>query len=438
MSFLIILTGIIVLLLLIIHLEVNAFLALIVVAIGVGIGMGMPFTEVMGSVKDGVGGTLGYLALVLGFGAMLGGLLSNSGAAKQIADYLINSFGEHRTQWAMVLTGFIIGIPLFYSVAFVMMIPLIFSVVNSTKLPLLYVAVPMIAALSVTHGFLPPHPAPTAISVIYEADITLTFLYGFIIAIPTIIIAGPFFAKTLKGIKASIPEKLLKTENVVPERLPSMGISMLTALMPVILMGMSAIAKLTLVETSILYQALTFIGEPVIALLLSLLIGMYTLGIGVGLSMKKVSTILADSAKGIAMIMLIIGAGGAFKQVLIDSGISDEIVAALQTTDFSPLFLAWLIAAALRITLGSATVAALTAAGIASPLIANSTVSPELLVLATGAGSLTFSQVNDTGFWLFKEYFNLSIWDTFRSWTMMETIVSIIGLIGCLALSYVV
>lgn len=433
MPFLVIAIGIAVLLLLIVRLKIPAFIALIIVAIGVGLAQGMSASSVLQSIQTGTGGTLGYLALVLGFGAMLGGILADTGAAQQITGRLVSLFGTSHIQWAMVLTGFIVGIPMFYSVGFVMLIPLVFAIAKSSKLPILYLAIPMVAALSVTHGFLPPHPAPTTLAIIYGADMSITFLYGLILAVPTIIIAGPVFGSTLKGMVTEIPTHLFDVKEV-DDATPSFFNSLGTALIPVLLMALAAILKLNLSEDHYLLPMISFFGEPVMALLIALLIATYTLGVGQGASMQSISNIYLHSVKGIAMILLIIGAGGGFKQILIDSGTSQSIIQALQGTDVSPIVLAWSIAAALRIALGSATVAALTAAGIASPLIATTQVSPEILVLATGAGSLTFSQVNDTGFWMFKEYFNLSIWQTFKTWTFMETLVSLIGLAGCLLL----
>ena len=439
MPLIIILVGIIALLLLIIRFKLNAFIALIIVAIGVGLAVGMPFDTVMSSVKKGVGGTLGYLALIIGFGAMLGGLIAESGAAHQITDRLISLFGEKHIQWALMLTGFIVGIPIFYTVGFVMLVPLVFAVGKTTRLPLLYLAIPMVAALSVTHGFLPPHPAPTTLAVdFYHADINKTLLYGLILAIPTVIIAGPIFARTLKNIKTDVPENLFQQKEIPVSERPSFGVSILTALSPVILMAAAGIVKLTMAADSYAYKFFSFVGEPVMALLLSLLFGILALGVFRGQKMSDVSITLTTAVKGVAMIMLIIGGGGAFKQVLIDSGTGEYLREMMSGTDISPIILAWSIAAVLRISLGSATVAAMTAAGIVAPIVAGAAVSPELLVLATGAGSLTFSQVNDTGFWLFKEYFNLSIADTFRSWTAMETLVSFLGLGGCLLLSYIV
>jgi gluconate transporter len=433
MPILIVVIGVAVLLLLVMRFKIHAFIALILVALGVGLAQGMLPTEVLKSIQNGVGGTLGYLALVLGFGAMLGGLIAQSGAAQKITQRLVERFGKRNIQWALMLSGFIVGIPLFYTVGFIMLVPLIFSVAIVTGLPLLYLAIPMVASLSVTHGFLPPHPAPTEIARTYGADMGLTMIYGLIIGIPTVIIAGVLFGRVFKNVELPVPKNY--TFKPLPEeQLPSFGISIITALMPVFLMAMGTLAKLYMPEGTSTYKWMAFIGEPVTALLISLLIAIFTLGIFRGRSFQDVADIFSGSVKDIAMVMLIIGGGGALKQVLIDSGISNYIVDILSGKDISPLVLAWLIAASLRIALGSATVAALTAAGIALPLIGQSDVNPELLVLATGAGSLTCSQVNDTGFWLFKEYFELSIVDTFKSWTLMETIVSVCGLAGCLIL----
>ncbi len=435
MPIIIVLLSVIALLTLIMYFRFNTFIALILVALGVGVAQGMEITAVIDSIKSGVRGTLGYLALVLGFGAMLGALIAESGAAHRITQVLIAQFGLKYIQLAAIIAGFIVGIPIFYNVGFIMLIPIIFAIAASTKLPLLYVGIPMISALSVTHGFLPPHPAPTAIADIYGADMSLTLLYGIIIAIPTVLIAGLAFGRTFKEFHTPFPKDIIDIK--VPDQLPSFGISVFTALLPVLLMAAAAISKLYLDSISLLSKILSFLGDPIIALLIAVLFAIYTLGYGLGKPMEEIMDKLSQSVKAIAMIMLIIAGGGAFKQVLIDSGISNYIIKAFEGIAISPLLLAWLIAAALRIALGSATVAALTAAGIAAPLIGTTDVNAELLVLATGAGSLTCSQVNDTGFWMFKEYFNLTIGQTLRSWTVMETIVSLVGLVGCLLLNQV-
>jgi Gnt-I system high-affinity gluconate transporter len=435
MPLLIVCLGVALLLLLMIGFKLNGFLSLILVALTVGVLEGMPITSVVKSIQNGVGGTLGYLALVLGFGAMLGKLMAESGGAQRIATTLINKFGKKRVQWAIVVTGFIIGIALFYEVGFVLMIPLVFTVAASAEIPLLYIGIPMAAALSVTHGFLPPHPGPTAIAVVYKADIGITLLYGILIAIPTVIVAGPLFTKFVRNQNKEIPKHLFNPTVFKDEEMPSFFTSIFTALAPVILMALSAVANLTLPKTSSVKAFLNFIGDPVIALLISVIIAIFTFGLNRGKKMPEVMKTISDSIASIAMILLIIGGGGAFKQVLIDSGVGKYIAQIMQGTNLSPLFLAWLVAAILRISLGSATVAAMTTAGIVAPLIGATNVNPELLVLATGAGSLIFSHVNDPGFWIFKEYFNLSIAETISTWSVMETIISVMGLVGVLVLS---
>jgi Gnt-I system high-affinity gluconate transporter len=434
MPILITFIGILILLILIIQFKVNTFLSLVMVTIGIGLAQGMGIETILKSMQSGVGSTLGELIFILGFGAMLGGLIAESGAAQQITDNLMKMFGKKNIHWALVFSGFIIGIPMFYTVAFVMIVPLIFAIASTTRLPILYLAVPMTSALSVTHGFLPPHPAPTAIAIIYKADIGLTLLYGLMIAIPVMIIAGPLFGRIFRNFHTQIPQGVQEYKSIPENERPSLLSSLYTALLPVLLIAVAAISQNTLTKESMLNQSLQFIGQPIIALLIALVVGILVLGVAKGKKMDDLGKIFSNATKDIAMILLIIGAGGALKQVLVDSGISNYIVASFEGSDISPLVLAWGVAAALRISLGSATVAALTAAGIVSPLISQGLVSPELLVLATGAGSLTCSQVNDTGFWLFKEYFNLTIWETFKSWTLMETIVSVLGLTGCLVL----
>ncbi len=435
MPLLIILGGIALLLSLILVFRFHAFIALILVALAVGISLGMPLPSVIKAIQNGVGGTLGGIALILGFGAMLGAVIAESGAAQRITDYLVDLFGPRWIQPALMLTGFIIGIPMFYTVAFIMLIPIIFSIAIRTKLPLLYVAIPMISALSVTHGFLPPHPAPTAIAELYGADLNLTLIYGLYLAVPTILIAGWWFGSTLRRFETPAPPELFKNERLPEDQLPAFGMSIFVALLPVLLMALGAYAKFQFPEGSTAYNVLVFIGNSNMALLIAVLAGVYLLALRNGRQMKDVMQSLGDAVKPIAIIMLIIAAGGAFKQVLVDSDAKEYIQQVSGSWNISPIFLAWLIAALLRVSLGSATVAAMTAGGIvAATLGGNEAVRPEILVLATGAGSLTASHVNDTGFWLFKEYFNLSIVQTLKTWTVMETIVSIGGLIGCFIL----
>ena len=435
MPFLSVAIGVALLLLLMIRFKLNGFIALILVALAVALLLGMPIDKVIASAEQGVGNTLGKLALIIGFGAMLGKLLADCGGAQRIASTLIEKSGRQYIQWAVVLTGFIVGFALFYEVGFVLLLPLVFTIAASARIPVLYIGVPMAAALSVTHGFLPPHPGPTAIALIFHADMGKTLLLGTILAIPTVILAGPIFARFLKGIDKPIPEGLFNPRTFTEKEMPSFAVSVWTALVPVILMAVRALAEMLLPRSHALLVYAEFIGDPVMATLIAVLIAIFTFGLNRGRSIDEVMSSIADSVKIIAMILLIIGGGGAFMQVLVDSGVDRHIASIMHGSGVSPILLAWSIAAFLRIALGSATVAAITAGGIVAPLIATTGTSPELMVLAVGSGSLIFSHVNDPGFWMFKEYFNLSIMETVKSWSALETIISVCGLVGCLLLN---
>lgn len=429
----IVIAGIILLFILIAYFRLNAFIAFVIVSLLVGVAEGMDFLTVSKSIQTGIGNTLGYLILILGLGAMLGKLVADSGAAQRITTQLVEKFGKKNIQWAVVLTGFIVGIPMFYTVGFVILIPLVFTVAAATGLPLIYVGLPMLASLSVTHGYLPPHPAPTGIAVLFNADIGKTLLYGIIVAIPAIIVAGPLFSRTIKNIEATPLKEFLNPTVLTDDEMPSTMTSIFSALLPVILIGIQSVVALILPEENIIRKITDILGDPVIAMLISVLVAIYTLGIARGKKMKEVMDSVASAVSGITMVLLIIAGAGALKQVLIDSGVSEYIGDMLKGSTISPLVLAWLIATVIRVCVGSATVAGLTAAGIAMPLVGNG-VSPELMVLAIGSGSLMLSHVNDGGFWLYKEYFNLSIKDTLRTWTVMETTVGVMGLIGVLIL----
>ena len=428
LTFLAILT----LVVLVAYIQLDTFISFILVAIGLGIATKMTIPAIGKAIQTGIGGTLGDLILIIGFGAMLGKLVAESGAAQRITDAIIKVFGEKYLQWGLALAGFIIGIPLFYNAGFIIVIPLIFSIAASAKLPLLYVGITMLSALSVAHGYLPPHPSPAAIALQLKADVGQTLIYGIIIAIPAIAIAGPIFGRTLKKYKPQIDGNLFVIKDIPKEKQPTLGVSLLVALMPVFLLTFSSFAKKYLPDN----QIVTLISEPYIGMLISLLLAMYLLGIKQGNSIKKISKQLEEAFKSSAGILLIIAGAGALKQILKDSGTSDYIGLQLQGFDINPLILGWAIAGVLRICVGSATVAGLTAVGILAPLIQSQTgIKPELMVLSIGAGSLMFSHLNDGGFWLFKEYFNLSIKDTLKTWTVMETIVSVVGLIGVLILN---
>lgn len=415
--------------------KVQPFLAFLLVSLAVGFALGLPPARLMAALYQGLGDALGSVVVVIVLGAMLGKLVADSGAAQQIATVMLEAFGLKYIQWTLMVTGLIIGVPLFYNVGFVLVVPLIFSVAYKYRLPAVYVGLPMLASLSVLHGFLPPHPAPTALVAQFHASLGLTFVYGLVIAVPAIILAGPLYARTLRGI-VSVPLAGFVTEALPAAALPGRLNSFVSSLLPVLLLGLALGLQTVLPANGPLAPLLVLLAEPAVALLLSVLVATASLGLARGRSLAAVMDGYGLAIKDIAAILLIIAGAGALKQVLVASGASQEIAASLRGTGLPPLVLGWLLAALIRVCLGSATIAGLTAAGVMLPLLAHSPVNPNLLVLAIGAGSLAASHVNDAGFWLFKEYFNLSVKDTLRSWTMMETIVAVVGLAGVLMLDW--
>lgn len=414
--------------------KLSPFLSLLIVAIISGLLLGMEPAALLASIEKGVGSTLGGLALIVCLGAVLGKILEISGAAEQISGTLINGFGEKNIQWAVLLTGFLIGIPLYYNAGFVILVPLVFSIARRTRLPLLYIVMPMAASLSTTHCFLPPHPGPVVLVNAFHADMGKTLMYGLIIAIPAVIIAGPLLGRVLKNVKAGSYDLFGDTDPEAQKHLPSTLSSFSIALMPVVLISLSVIAGLTLEKEHLLRRFLSFTGDSTIALLLAVMAAVYFFGLRMKKSMSQVMQWSSDAISGIAVILLTITAGGVFKQVLIDSGTGNYISSFSSTLQMPPILFAWILTALLRVTMGSATVAGLTAAGIVSPLVAAGNVSPELMVLAVGAGSVFGSHINDSGFWMYKEFFRLTLKQTFLSWTVMETLISVIGLIGILIL----
>lgn len=437
MTLLIVLLAIIGLVVLITVFKLNPFLSFLVVAIAAGIFLGLPLDVVVKSVEKGIGDMIGSILIIICLGAMLGKLVAESGAAQQIASAMMKAFGVKYIQWALMITGFIIGIPLFYGIGFILMVPLIFSVVYQYKLPAVYVGLPMLAALSVTHGFLPPHPSPTALVTQFGGSMGLTLCYGMLIAIPTLIIAGPFFSRTLKSIVAK-PLETFKPSELPEDKLPGTFNSFVTALLPVILLMLTTALTFFVSGNEHLEKGVAFIGNASVVMMIALAVATFSLGIYQGKSMGFLMNIYTDAVKDVAMILLVIAGAGALKQVLTDSGVSEVIAASLQSWEMNPLILGWVVAAIIRVAVGSATVAGLTAAGIIAPLIIRENVDPNLMTLSIGAGSLVLSHVNDSGFWLYKEYFNLSLKDTFRSWTVMETLVAVIGLVGVLLLDIIV
>ncbi|MDN4502003.1 gluconate:H+ symporter [Alteromonadaceae bacterium BrNp21-10] len=425
--------AILILVLLVTWAKLNPFLAFLITSIIAAIMLDVPLETIPKTLEQGIGGLLGSLAVIICLGAMFGKLISESGAAQRISTSLMNLFGDKYITWALMLTGFIVGIPLFYNVGFVLLVPLVFSVVYQTKLPAVYLGIPLLAALSVTHGFLPPHPSPTALVPQFGADLGLTLIYGLIVAIPTMALAGPIFANTLKNIKSE-PLETFKPKDMDTADLPSAFNSFATSLLPVVLIAATTALPYIADEGQGNSPFIQFIGNPMVVMILALAIATYTLGLGRGMNISKIMDSYSDAIKDIAVILLIIAGAGALKQVFVVSGVSADIGDALQSLDMNPLILGWLIATIIRICLGSATVAGLTAAGIVAPLVLTTDVNPNLMVLAIGAGSLMCSHVNDSGFWMYKGYFNLSLKDTFRSWSLMETIVGVVGIISVLIL----
>lgn len=430
MDLLFVLAGIVILLILILK-KVNPMLSLLIVSVITGLMLGLPVQKVMTSITNGIGSTLGGMVMVLALGAMVGKLAEDSGAARKIVYVLIRVFGIGNIQWAVLLTGILVGIPLFYNAGFVVLIPLVFSIASAARLPKLYVGIPMAAALSVTHGFLPPHPGPVALASIFHADIGKTLIYGLELSLPIAVIAGIFFPRSI--IKLPLPSDgpAIKPDTLKEDAaLPSAFKSFVTALSPIFFIALGTIGGAVSTEP-VAKNIFVFLADPTVALLFAIVITLVIQQI----PMQKAMDSCAEGVKSIAMIILIIAAGGAFKQILVDSGIGEQVKVLTANLPVSPLLLGWLIAALLRITLGSATVAALTASGMVIPLIGVGAPA-ELMVLAVGAGSLMLSHVNDTGFWMFKEYFNLSLKDTFKTWTVMESLISVLGLAGVLILNY--
>ncbi|MCV9932089.1 gluconate:H+ symporter [Flavobacterium sp. LS1R47] len=429
MSILILSACIIFLVLQITWFKINPFIAFIITSLLAGLALGLPITTLTGTVQKGLGDMLGSISLIIIFGTCIGKLTVTSGAASVIAKTVMQWTGEKYVRLGLMITGFIVGIPLFYSVGFILLVPLIFSVANQFKLPKVYIAIPMLASLSVAHGFLPPHPSPMALSNILNADIGLVLTYGIIVSIPTILIAGLLFSNTLKNIKSDDKNTVVPTEEPLNlTKKPSFFTSIASSLFPVF--GLTITSLLPLIwkneQVTLLCQT---IGEPSIIMLISLVICTYTLGFRTGKNMKTIMDEYAVAIKDVALIILIIGGAGSLKEIMMVSGVSHTIVDSLIKIDIHPYLLAWLIAALIRICVGSATAAGLMTAGVLLPLLKLQGLDPNLLVLSIGAGSLMCSHVNDPGFWMFKEYFGTSMKDTIKSWTVMESFVSVLGIL---------
>ncbi|ACK51937.1 gluconate transporter [Methylocella silvestris BL2] len=420
------------LVLLITKFKVHPFVALILASVFLGLTSGMAADLIMKSFQEGFGGVLGFVGIVLGLGTMLGKLMAESGGADQIAQTLIRSFGRERVHWAMMLAAFLVGIPLFFEIGFVLLIPLVFIVARRSGVPLIKVGIPLLAGLSAVHGLVPPHPGPLLTISVFGADIGKTILYGLIVGLPAAAVAGPIFGSF---ISRSIPGHAAPdladqfVQDTKYTNLPSFSVTLTTILLPVFLMLLKALADVLFATGSPVRVWMDLIGHPITALLAALLLAFYTFGSARGFSREQLGKLLDASLTPIAAIMLIVGAGGGFKQMLVASGVGDVIGHLAVRAEVSPILLAWLVAAVIRIATGSATVATITGAGIVAPVVALAPgVNRELLVLATGAGSVVLSHVNDAGFWLVKQYFNMTVVETFKTWTVMETILSVVSL----------
>jgi GntP family gluconate:H+ symporter len=432
--------SIVLLIVLIAWLKLNPFIVLFIVSLALAIVVGMPVGTVVKSFETGVGNTLGHIAIVIALGTMLGKMMAESGGAERIALTLIDAFGEKRVPWAMMIIGLVVGLPVFFEVGFVLLIPIAFNVAKRTNTSLILIGLPMVAGLSVVHGLVPPHPAALLAVQAFNADIGRTIAYALLIGIPCAIVAGPLYAKFIAPrihLPAENPIAAEFVESESGRQLPSFGLTVGIVLLPVVLMLVGSWADTFFRPGSALNVTLRFLGDADIALLTGALLSFIVLGNMRGFSRETILKFSNDCLAPTALITLLIGAGGGFGRVLQDSGVSQAVVQAALRSHISILVLAWLVAAVVRLATGSATVAMTTAAGIIAPIAATTGLaSPELLALATGGGSLIFSHVNDGGFWLVKEYFNMSIPDTMKSWSIAETIISLMALGLVVALSH--
>jgi GntP family gluconate:H+ symporter len=433
------LIGIAVLVVLITFFKLHPFLALILGSLTVGAIAGRNMLDVVGSFSTGVGDTVKGVGVLIALGAMFGKLLADSGGADQIVDTIVGRSSPRMLPWSMAAIGAIIGLPMFFEIGLVLLMPVIFLVAKRAERSIIALGIPALAGLSAMHGFVPPHPGPLAAIQAVHADLGRTLALGILVAIPTIVVAGPLFARFAERWVPVPAGDLYDATTEKREMRPGFGVTLATVLLPVVLMMGKAYSDIALDEGTGPRKALDFIGEPFVALLISVIVAVFTLGRASGMDKDDISDVLNKSLPPIAGILLIVGAGGGFKQTLIDTGIAEVVADFVKDSGVSVLLLAWLVAVLIRVATGSATVATITAAGIMAP-IANDLGSTEvsLLVLAIGAGSVFFSHVNDAGFWLVKEFFGLSVVQTVKSWSIMETILSVTGLVVVLGLNAVV
>ncbi|WP_191485050.1 gluconate:H+ symporter [Pseudomonas sp. FEN] len=414
------------------------FLSILIGTFVAGIGAALPAEEVAKAFSKGAGSLLGEAGIIISLGAMLGALMAESGAADRIASTLLRHARGKALPWVMAMVAMIIGLPLFFEVGLVLMVPIIFVISRQSGQPLLKVAIPALAGMTTLHALMPPHPGPLIAVSALHADLGMTMLLGFCIAVPAVILAGPLYGIWLsRRMDVREPAEIgaLFTAKVQTRRQPSFAISLLIILLPVLLMLGSTLAKVAMAPQSSLAMTLKFLGEPLIALGIAVIAAVICLGWSIGMARDQVGSVLRKSLGPIAMLLLTIGAGGGLKQTLLEAGISDTISKVATGANLSYVLLAWLIAVALRQATGSATVATTTTAGILAPMMAGlASTQSSLVALAIGAGSVFFCHVNDAGFWMVREYFGLQLKQTIWVWSVLQTIVSVVGLIGTLLL----
>jgi GntP family gluconate:H+ symporter len=434
------LLGVLLVVVLITWVRMPAFLALAVGSLCVGLAARMPLNAIPQAFQSGVGGTLGFVAMVIGLGTVIGKLLAESGGAAVVSSAIVRAMGERRLDWAMMLSGFVIGLPVFFQVGLVLLAPVMFTIARQTGTPLLRLGLPLVAGLSAAHGLVPPHPGPVAAIAQLDADPGLTLFYSLIVGFPVAILAGPLFSGIITARVSSEPGAMAEqfTGAGGVTKPPSLAVTLLTILMPVLLMLAAALAR-AVPSAGPAARALSFAGEPLIAMLLSTLLALFTFGRACGFGRTRLLQFTEEALPSIASVLLVVGAGGGFGGVLNAAGVDEAITQAMGGMHLSPLILGWVIASLLRVSVGSATVSVTTAAAIMAPLVATMPdANRELLVVAIGAGSLIAGHVNDGGFWLVKEYLNMSVPQTLITWTVLETIVAVAGLAGVLLLAVVV
>jgi GntP family gluconate:H+ symporter len=421
--------------LLISALKIAPFLSILIGTFVAGFTASLPLEAVAGAFSKGAGALLGDIGIIIALGAMLGALMAESGAADRLVSTILDRSTPRTLPWLMALVAIIIGLPLFFEVGLVMMVPIIFVMARRSKQPILRIAIPALAGMTTLHALLPPHPGPLIAVSALHADLGLTMLFGAIVAIPAVVLAGPLYGIWLsRRMHIEEPEEMGKLFSAQPDadgkqNTPGFGISLLTILLPVFMMLGRTVAKLGLPRDTLLFNTLDFLGEPLIALGLTVVFAIVVLGWSRGMARERVSTILRKSLPPIAALLLTIGAGGGLKQTLVVAGISTTIGKIAVGSHMPLILLAWLIAVALRQATGSATVATTTTAGIVAPVVAGlSATHNSLLALAIGAGSVFFCHVNDAGFWMIREYFGLQLKQTVFVWSVLQTIVSVTGL----------